>query len=82
MGATPMFSQNISLPIVFLYCRQGVLIDFVSFFATTDDVCKVGDRTYYPGDSYPDAEFCNMCTCGANGLAACTLMACTDTGGK
>lgn len=40
--------------------------------------CYVGDAVYQPGDSFPDADGCNSCTCMANGDVACTAKACVE----
>lgn len=41
-------------------------------------VCKVGTKTYKAGESYPDADGCNTCTCSKNGYATCTELFCGE----
>jgi hypothetical protein len=38
--------------------------------------CSYGGKTYRAGDSFPSSDGCNSCSCGADGLVACTLRAC------
>eukprot|EP00562_Extubocellulus_spinifer_P035737 CAMPEP_0178700810 /NCGR_PEP_ID=MMETSP0699-20121125/11892_1 /TAXON_ID=265572 /ORGANISM="Extubocellulus spinifer, Strain CCMP396" /LENGTH=470 /DNA_ID=CAMNT_0020347209 /DNA_START=71 /DNA_END=1483 /DNA_ORIENTATION=+ len=40
--------------------------------------CEMGGETYLPGDTFMDTDDCNQCTCGDNGMAACTMMICPD----
>ena len=37
--------------------------------------CEYGGKTYASGDSFPDEDGCNSCSC-EDGQIACTLMAC------
>jgi len=39
-------------------------------------VCEYDGATYLPGDSFPDVDGCNDCTCLEDGAVACTRMAC------
>lgn len=39
--------------------------------------CTYDGTEYLPGDSFPAADGCNTCSCGANGMVGCTKMACT-----
>lgn len=41
------------------------------------DGCLVGDDIYLPGETFTAPDGCNTCTCGDDGAAACTEMACT-----
>ncbi|GEM_PF-537613 len=43
--------------------------------------CKYNGKTYKQGDSFPSTDGCNTCSCGANGLVACTKKACTKVCG-
>ena len=48
-------------------------------------VCHVGDATYRPGESFPDEDGCNSCSCGPDGVATCTARGCAprcESGGK
>ena len=38
--------------------------------------------TFHAGETYPDSEACNACTCSGNNLAACTEMACIPSQGE
>ena len=40
--------------------------------------CEDGDEVYCSGVSYLASDGCNRCTCGENGLSACTMMACPE----
>ena len=42
----------------------------------SEDTCEVDGKTYQAGDSFPASDGCNSCTCGPNGLVACTEKAC------
>lgn len=44
--------------------------------AATAKSCVYQGVTYNPEDSFPAADGCNQCSCGPNGEAVCTLMAC------
>jgi hypothetical protein len=48
---------------------------------TTGGTCLYNGVTYPTGASFESTDGCNSCSCGANGLVACTLMACIATGG-
>jgi hypothetical protein len=39
--------------------------------------CVIDGVSYRPGDSVPSPDDCNTCSCGEDGLLACTLIACT-----
>jgi hypothetical protein len=39
-------------------------------------VCEYDGTTYLPGDTFPDVDDCNLCTCMNDGLVACTRRAC------
>ena len=38
--------------------------------------CEYGGKTYAPGDSFPDEDGCNACSCSEDGLVVCTTKAC------
>ncbi|HEX2657967.1 MAG TPA: hypothetical protein VHU40_06830 [Polyangia bacterium] len=40
--------------------------------------CTYGGKTYGLGDSFPDLDGCNKCSCGAGGQVSCSLLACLD----
>jgi hypothetical protein len=44
-------------------------------------VCEYNGQGYLAGDSFPDADGCNTCTCDKDGSALCTLKACAPGGG-
>ena len=39
-------------------------------------VCTSGSATYRPGESFPDDDGCNTCTCRSDGTIGCTSRAC------
>lgn len=41
--------------------------------------CTYDGVNYDIGDSFPDTEDCNTCTCDEGGYISCTEMACIDT---
>jgi hypothetical protein len=41
--------------------------------------CDFGGKHYAVGETFPDADGCNTCTCSANGIA-CTELACAPSG--
>jgi hypothetical protein len=43
-------------------------------------VCSYGGQSYREGDSFPAADGCNSCRCGANGSVGCTKIACPGGG--
>lgn len=44
-------------------------------------VCVVDGERHRPGDTFPAPDGCNECTCGEDGLVACTERACLATCG-
>jgi hypothetical protein len=42
--------------------------------------CDYIGKHYAPGDSFLDADGCNMCGCQKDGTVACTLKACAPAG--
>lgn len=42
--------------------------------------CIYGATTHAPGATFASFDGCNICTCGANGVVSCTLLACADAG--
>ncbi|MCG5051737.1 MAG: hypothetical protein KA712_02145 [Myxococcales bacterium] len=45
------------------------------------DGCTYEGVAYRAGDGFPASDGCNTCSCGADGLVACTLIACLGGGG-
>jgi hypothetical protein len=43
--------------------------------------CVYGGKSHSVGETFPDSDHCNTCSCGANGAVACTLLACAPDGG-
>lgn len=43
------------------------------------DVCIVDGERHRPGEAFPSSDGCNTCTCGDDGLVACTERACIPT---
>jgi hypothetical protein len=53
--------------------------------ASPTTTCTYGGKSYEPGQSFPDADGCNTCSCSADGTIACTAMGCVkpcEYGGK
>lgn len=46
--------------------------------AIVQDGCKYEGQHYDVGESFPDADGCNTCSCTDDGEVACTLIACAD----
>lgn len=46
-----------------------------------DNVCIVDGVRHRPGDTFPSSDGCNTCSCGKDGVVACTLRACVATCG-
>jgi hypothetical protein len=40
------------------------------------DGCSYAGKSYAVGDSFPDSDGCNQCSCAENGSVQCTLVAC------
>ncbi|XP_065915320.1 kielin/chordin-like protein isoform X2 [Dysidea avara] len=55
-------------------CATGVGTGTIPGQCCPSCVCRVGNRTLFPGDTYP--LDCNTCACTKNGLVACTEKAC------
>lgn len=45
-----------------------------------DGGCDYGGQHYETGAMFSSTDGCNTCSCGADGLVACTLLACVDGG--
>jgi hypothetical protein len=43
-----------------------------------EDGCRYDGRNYDVGDSFPDSDGCNTCSCEDDGEVACTLRGCAD----
>ncbi|WP_437964736.1 hypothetical protein WMF04_34390 [Sorangium sp. So ce260] len=43
-----------------------------------ESTCEHNGVEYSPGDTFPDDDGCNSCSCTEDGSVACTLMACID----
>ncbi len=41
--------------------------------------CEYDGETYLVGETFPDTDGCNTCTCETGGEVACTLMECLDS---
>ena len=61
---------------------DGSTIDMGKYTCTVD-YNRDGqvDMTFHAGESYPDGEACNYCTCSGENMAACTEMACLPSQG-
>lgn len=51
-------------------------IDNQCNYSCTPAKCKVGDKTYSAGESFPSEDGCNTCSCSPLGTVACTEKAC------
>ena len=49
---------------------------------STGVTCLYNNVNYEKGASFKSTDGCNNCSCSANGLVACTAMACLATGGS
>ncbi|HEX6242602.1 MAG TPA: hypothetical protein VFZ61_16930, partial [Polyangiales bacterium] len=55
----------------------GIAILHLGECKPTPGTCMYNGKLYKEGESFPDADGCNSCSCTAGGLVACTLKACT-----
>jgi hypothetical protein len=54
----------------------GVPVRHLGECKPTPGTCMYNGKLYKTGESFPDADGCNTCSCSADGLVACTLKAC------
>lgn len=50
--------------------------DIIAAECFVDGFCEYDGSVYEAGESFPDADGCNTCFCGDDGLVGCTKMAC------
>jgi len=72
-----MNTMHTKTPILKALVAMTVLLGGLSGCDSDDaKTCKMGDKTYTVGQTFPSDDGCNTCSCDPDGNIACTAMAC------
>jgi hypothetical protein len=86
-------SFTLSTALAFTACNPAIIADGIGASGggpnrgsggssgTASETCVYNGITHTAGETFPDSDGCNTCTCETNGSVVCTALACVTEGG-